>query len=182
MWLDEAERETSGDYDRREENQFSETDFPIGPVKAEIESNAGEFADGKKRVEAGIDEKNFAEGFPTARPSRIKPAKVDGKAEREKDERVAPVSALLGIDFRGLHQEPGHERRKHGIKCEPRPAKQVLGSGDESVRKDEEKWCGQTNCGRPTIDQAGRKIAGEAERGRGHKLEYKHRNRGRRNV
>ena len=57
VWMNESESNAQPDYNRREEKKFAQSCFPVAPAQAKIETDAVELADGKKSLEACVDQK-----------------------------------------------------------------------------------------------------------------------------
>jgi hypothetical protein len=76
-------------------------------TKTEIEAYAVQLADVEYAVDAGIQQEHFVEDGEMRGPGGFEPAEVDGEAEGEEDQEVAPVAGLVGVGLCGLMHEGG---------------------------------------------------------------------------
>src|ERR1700722_4758468 len=114
--MDEAQRQSQPKNDRREEEQFPQAGSQVAPFQMEIEASSSQLPDRQKPIEANIYQEQFIQGSQAGGPCAVEPAQINGQPEDQKNEGVAPVSALLGIRSGGMHQQPRGRHRQHEVK------------------------------------------------------------------
>src|SRR5579864_3789884 len=124
--MNESQNQSKRYDHRREEYEFAQAGLPVAPMEMKIESCAAQPPDAEKSVEPGVEEQQIAQSSQSGRPSPIEPTQIDGQPKCEKDQRIAPVAELLGIDHRRLPQQPRDQSRQEAIQGHPLPAKHVL--------------------------------------------------------
>jgi hypothetical protein len=159
----EVEREAQGNGQRNIEEEFAESDTDITPAEAEVEADASQLADGEEAVEAGIEQGELAEETEAMGPGGLEPAEVDGEAEREEDEVIEKMAALVGIELR---REPEQDRNKEGneeIDEQPAQGKGVGGKADKKPGKEEDGGNGKAGAEGQGLGSADAAAPGERE-------------------
>ncbi len=155
--VQEAERETKDEGDRRVEGELAQADAEVAEAEAQIEADAVEAAQQEEAIDAGVEQQDLVEDGEVRGPGGFEPAQVDGEAEQGQDEEVAPGAALGGIGAAGVEQQGRDGDREQDIEEEPAPAQVAGGEGDEGVGERQESR-------RQDAAQAGRRSMRAARR------------------
>ena len=131
--VEEAEGEAEGDGDGSVEGELAQADGDVAEAEAEIEAYVVEAANEEEGVDAGVEEEHLVEDGEVRGPGGLEPAEVYGEAERDKDEVIAPVAALVGVHQASLVEECGYCDGKKCVEGEPWPGEGSMGDGDEDV-------------------------------------------------
>jgi hypothetical protein len=163
MEVEEAEGQAQRDGDGKVEEEFAEAGGPVARAEAEVEADGGEAADGEEGIEAGVEEGELAEKGKFVGPGGFEPAEVDGEAERDEDEEVEEVAALVGVEAGGEGFERGEEDGGEKVEEEPGDREDVRPERDDEVREGEDGGEGEAQGRGEGLRGAGARFAGKSE-------------------
>ena len=109
------------DGDGRVEEKLAQADADLAQAKAQVEADALEAAEREESVDNCVKQKKLVEDDEARGPGMLKPAEVDGKADRGEHEEVSPVAALCRIEAGCLPEKNRDDDGQCGVEREPLP-------------------------------------------------------------
>src|ERR1700730_14882997 len=100
--MDEAERQSQSQNYGRKKEQLAQSGFPVAPAQMKVESGAAQLPDRQKTIQTDVHEEQLIQSLQSAGPCSVEPAQVHGQPERQQNDGIAPVTALLRIGRRPL--------------------------------------------------------------------------------
>ena len=113
--MDEAEGDPEHQHRGSEKQKLAQSRLPVAPMQVEIKSRAGQTSDSEKRIQARIHQQQIIHSAQASGPRHIEPAQIHRQTQGKKNDRVAPVAALLRIGDRRPRQQPCHHHWQSGI-------------------------------------------------------------------
>src|SRR5277367_232858 len=97
MGMDEPERQTHSQNDRRKEEQFAQSAFPIAPAQVKVETASAQLTDSQKTVQADVHEEQLIQSLKSTGPRSVEPAEIYCQSQNQQNDAIPPVAALLRV-------------------------------------------------------------------------------------